>query len=412
MNPRTIAWTAALLLGGPGGLFAQAAPPAPPTLREVLEIALRRNPDIEAARARVDSAHGEQRIARALPNPLLGSAPNQPWQYTLTLPLDVTPQRLFRTRAASRGTDAAVDDATDVERQVKFGVRQAFLDVLLAERQRDLAGERREIFRRLLAADSARLHAGDIPQRELTKAELEEARADADFLRAVGQVHAARLALQLLMGTATPDTGFQIAGDLTYRAVDVPADSLGQFAMRSRPDLRAAGERLEQGRANGALATASLFPLPVLTFSHSTQVFPKGDVFSFGTRNSVGIGFTFPLFYFNGGERKLARAALDQSRITIQRLDAEVANDVATALDAYRSMRTLCERYESGLLARAQTVLETARYAYGIGAVSLLELLDAIATYSDTRSDYDRAVHDYWVAVYGLTRATGREWVP
>src|SRR5438132_3077833 len=143
MNPRTIAWTAALLLGGPGGLFAQAAPPAPPTLREVLEIALRRNPDIEAARAQVDSAHGEQRIARALPNPLLSSAPNHPWQYPLTLPLDVTPQRLFRTRAASRGTDAAVDDATDVERQVKFGVRQAFLDVLLAEeREREPDADR------------------------------------------------------------------------------------------------------------------------------------------------------------------------------------------------------------------------------------------------------------------------------
>src|SRR2546427_4920480 len=192
MNPRTIALTAALLLGGPGGLFAEAPPPGPPRLREGLGIALWGNRDIEAARARVDSAHGEQRIARALPNPLLGSAPNQPWQYTLTLPLDVTPQRLFRTRAASRGTDAAVDDATDVERQVKFGVRQAFLDVLLAERQQDLAGERRGIFPRLLAADFARLHAGGIPQRELTKAGLEGTRAGPQFPRAVGTGHAAR----------------------------------------------------------------------------------------------------------------------------------------------------------------------------------------------------------------------------
>jgi cobalt-zinc-cadmium efflux system outer membrane protein len=385
---------------------------AAPTLADVVTIALRTNPDLVLARLRADSAHGGQRIARALPNPQLGSAPNQPWQYTLTLPLDVTPQRFFRTRAAARGTDAARDDVIDVERQVRFGVRQAFLDVLLAERQRDLASERRDIFRRLLAADSARLHAGDIPERDLTKAELEEARADADYLRAVGQVHATRLALQLLMGSTAPDTGFQIAGDLAYRAVDVPVDSLSQFAMRSRPDVHAAGERLEQSQANSGLATAALFPLPVLTFSHSAQIFPKGDLFTFGTRNSIGFGFTFPLFYFNGGERQLARAAVEQARVSVRRLDAEVANDVATALDAYRSSRTLSERYESGLLARAQSVLETARYAYGTGAVSLLELLDAIATWSDTRAAYFGALHDYWISVYAVDRAVGTDFTP
>src|SRR4029077_3427743 len=121
----------------------------PPSLDAVVALALRNNPDIVLAHLRADWAHGEQRIARALPNPQLGSAPNQPWQYTVTLPLDITPQRLFRTRAAARGTDAALDDARDVERQVKFGVRRAFLDVLLAERHRDLIGERRDIFRQL-----------------------------------------------------------------------------------------------------------------------------------------------------------------------------------------------------------------------------------------------------------------------
>src|SRR2546428_7924859 len=172
MHPRTIALCTGLLLGGPVGLLAQS----PPTLRDVLEIALRRNPDIVAARVHVDSAHGEQRIARAMPNPVVNSAPNQPWQYTVSLPLDVTPQRLFRTRAAARGTDAARADAADVVRQVTFSVRQAFSDVLLAEQTRDLAAERREIFRQLLAADSVRLRSGDLPQREITKAELEFAR--------------------------------------------------------------------------------------------------------------------------------------------------------------------------------------------------------------------------------------------
>ncbi|HLZ45482.1 MAG TPA: TolC family protein [Gemmatimonadales bacterium] len=406
------AFAAAVLLPIAPSSHAQAVePPGPaPTLDQVVAIALQHNPDVVLARLNAESMRGEQRIARALPNPQLQSAPNQPWQYTITMPLDITPQRLLRTRAAARGSSAALDDAVDAEREVRFAARQAFLDVLLAERQRDLANERRDTFEQLLRADSARLVAGDIPPREVTKAELEEARAAADVARADGQVHAARLALQLIMGIASPDTGFRVAGELVYRAVDLPLDSLSQLAT-GRADVRAAAERVAQTKALDGLATASLFPLPVLTFSHSAQVFPRGDLFTFGTRNSIGVGFTFPLFYFNGGERQVARAAAAEARLDVQRLDARVANDVATALDAYRSTRMLSERYQSGLLARARDVLQTAQYAYRTGAVSLLELLDAIATYSDTRADYYAAVHDYWVAVYALARATGREWV-
>src|SRR2546422_3273087 len=84
----------------------RAQQPAAWSLERVLAVALRQNADILTARLRVDSAHGEQQIARAIPNPVLNSAPNLPWQYTVTLPLDVTPLRFLRTRAAGRGADA------------------------------------------------------------------------------------------------------------------------------------------------------------------------------------------------------------------------------------------------------------------------------------------------------------------
>ncbi|MFI5214660.1 MAG: TolC family protein, partial [Gemmatimonadales bacterium] len=392
----------------PPALGAQA-PPSAPDPRDVVAIALRHNPDILAARLRTDSAVGEQRIARAIPNPVVNSAPNQPWQYTVTVPLDVTPQRFLRTRAAARASDAALSDAADVVRQVTFAVRQAYVDVLLAEQQRELATERRDIFRQLLAADSARLRAGDVPQRDVIKAELELARADADRMRSDAQVHAARLALQLLMGVGTHDTAFTVAGGLAYAPVEIPADSLEALAAQ-RPDLQAAHARVEQSAALRSLANSLWIPLPELTYSyqHGGQ-FARGDLFTNGSSYALGFGFSLPLFYWNGGERQRSAAGLEQATVATRHVEAQVANDVATALDGYRSARSLAERYEGGLLAEARSVLETARYAYGTGAISLLELLDAIATWSDTRSDYITAVHDYWVSVYGLSRAVGRD---
>ncbi len=381
-------------------------------LDDVVAVALRQNPDILAARLRIDSAHGEQRIARAIPNPQMSSSPNQPWQYTVTLPLDVTPQRFLRTRAAGRGADAAVADVADVVRVVTFSVRQAFYDVLLAEQLRATAVQRRDIFRQLLAADSVRLRSGDVPLREVTKAELELSRAEADVTRTDARVHATRLALQLLMGIGDPDTGFAVVGGLSYRPVAVPDDSLAALAVSLRPDVRAARERLAQSEALGRLAGSLWIPVPELTLSHSTGPFGSDGLFSNGTPNAIGFAFTMPLLSWNGGERERSRAGLEQAQVATRRVQAQVANDVATALDDYRAARGLAERYEGGLLARAQSVLETARYAYGRGAISLLELLDAIATFTDTQTDYLTAVHDYWVSVFALSRAAGRDFGP
>src|SRR2546422_7309226 len=391
---------------------ARAQQPAVWTLERVLAVALRQNADILTARLRVDSAHGEQQIARAIPNPVLNSAPNQPWQYTVTLPLDVTPLRFLRTRAAGRGADAARSDVADVVRQVSFAVRQAFYDLMLAERQRELAGERREIFRQLLTADSTRLRSGDIAQRDVTRAEGEYARAEADLLRAAAQRHAARLTRQLRVRDAAPDTGFAVTGELAYRPVAIPVESLSAVAASLRPDVRAAQQRVAQSEALSTLAGRLWIPLPQVTFSHSSGPFDRGELFSNGTANAVGFGFTMPFLYWNGGERERSRAGLQQAQVASRRVQAQVATDLAMALDAYRSARGLAERYEGGLLAQADSALEMARYAYRAGTASLIDLLDAIRTYADTRADYNVAVHDYWVAVYGLDRAVGKDLLP
>ncbi len=402
-----------VMLAAAGAPAATAQAHGTATLVDVQAYALRHNPDILAARLRGDSAHGEQRIARQIPNPFLQSAPNQPWQYTVTMPLDVMPQRVYRTRAAARGTDAARADVDDVIRLVTFQVRQGFYDVLLSQRQREIAAERRDIFRQLLAADSARLKSGDVPAREVTKTELELARAEAGVTRADADVHAARLALQLLMGIDVPDTSFAADGEFTYQPITVPQDSLMALAIAMRPDLGAANQRVAQSQALDHLASSLWVPVPELTFSHQHGgTFASGDLFTNGSSNSLGFGFTFPIFYWNGGEREKSRAGLSQAQVTTHRVQAQVANDVATALDDYLAARALAQRYEGGLLTRAQNVLETARYAYRTGAISLLELLDAIQTWSETRGDYFTAIHDYWVAVFELSRATGQDFGP
>jgi outer membrane protein, heavy metal efflux system len=392
-----------LLLAGP----ACAQHSAAWTLDQVLATALRGNPDIVAARLAVDSARAEQAIARALPNPTYSVVPGTPFQQAVAATIDVGPQRLLRTRAAGRGTTAARLVSADVTRQVTFQVRQVFYDVLLADSLVAIARERRDIFRGLLAADSVRWKSGDVPERNVTKSELDLAGAEADLDRATAQAHAARLALQTLLGSAAPDTGFAISGTLAYQPVDLPLDSLGPLAEQNRPDMAAARARVGQTQSLRALATAELFPTPTVSV-----VYQSGAPFPNGSNYALGVSFAVPLFSWNAGERARAAAGVATAVALHRSVRTQVAAELAVAVDSFRVARDLAARYQGGLVAKATAALETARFAYQSGATSQLDLLDAVRTYSDTRASYYSVLRDYWVSIYALDRAVGKDLVP
>jgi len=126
----------------------------------------------------------------------------------------------------------------------------------------------------------------------------------------------------------------------------------------------------------------------------------------------LGVGLQLPLFYWNGGERARAAAVQGSAAANAEKVRIQVQNDLAVALDRFHAAQSLAERYESGLLQKARTALDQSRYAYQAGAASLLDLLDAIRTFSDSESDYLHSLRDYWVAVATLSAAAGRELTP
>ena len=372
------------------------------TLPQAIATALRSNPDARIARAAIDSARGEQRIAVALPNPTLSGLPNTPYQYAVSLPLDVMPSRLYRTRAAGIGVKASVLDRGDVLRQLRLSVTRAFLDVLLAQERHALARDRRAAVLQLLVADSARVRAGDAPARNLVRSEVELARADAEQARAAVDVQVARGMLQALMGIANPDTGFAAIGSLAYRALATPAESLAPLALANRADLNAAQLRLQGSRESQRLASSLVLPTPVVSYVRQyTGPFENGHFYS------LGVAFDLPLLNLRGGERERAAASVAGARFAQDRVTIGVQRDVAAAEAEFRIQRALVERYESGLLRRMDDGLTAVRYAYTRGASSLLDVLDAVRSNAEVRSDYVVALHDYWVSVHALNAAVG-----
>lgn len=374
------------------------------TLSQAITAALRDNPDVLTARGTLDSARSERRIAGASPNPTLMAVPNSPYQYAVSLPLDFMPSRFHRTQAASIGVDASEFDRRDMSRQVRVTVARSFYDILLAQERRTLARARVSAVTQLLAADSARFRAGDVPARNLVRSEVELARADAELARRNVDVQVARGVLQALMGVTRPDTGFVAVGSLDYRALAIPADSLGPLAVLHRDDLKAAMERVNGSRATQQLASSLVLPPPILSFVRQyTAPFESGHYYS------LGLAFDLPVFNLHGGERARAAAGVENARVAQRRTAISVQRDVAAAQAEFRIQQALVERYQSGLLRRIDESLDAVRYAYSRGANSLLDVLDAVRSQEEVRSDYVGALHDYWVSVYALDAAVGTD---
>jgi len=374
------------------------------TLADAVRYAIRHNPELGMARIRADSAIAEVRIARAYPNPQLQSTPGLPSQYSVTFPVDIGPQRHYRVSSQRHGVSAAAHDTSDIRRQLLFAVRQAYCDAQLSGGLNEIALEERGIVRLLLAGDSARLRAGAIPLRDVVKSRVELARAEAAVARAGANARGARVALQIVMGVANPDTALVVADTLDATEVWVPSDSVIAAAAANRPDLMAAIDRVDARKSDVSFARSLLLPMPnvgVVTQPH--------DPFISGSHYGLAVQLGLPLVNWFSGERSRANYSLTLAEQARDRQSLQIRGEVTTALDSLRTSRALLYRYQAGVLALSDSALTMARYAYAAGATSLVDLFDALRTQSAVRADYATALHDYRVSAFALRRATGIE---
>jgi cobalt-zinc-cadmium efflux system outer membrane protein len=171
-----------------------------------------------------------------------------------------------------------------------------------------------------------------------------------------------------------------------------------------RADVRAARVRTQESENSRRFANALLVPVPGLALvQQRDQPFPNGQFYA------LGVGVQLPVWNWFSGERERADAAVEQSKVAEERVRVQAATEIIGAIDQLRAAELLAKKLDAGLLEKARLSLETARFAYGAGAISYVEFLDAVRTYGEIRADAATAAHDYWVSAYAVVRAIGTE---
>ena len=84
-------------------------------------------------------------------------------------------------------------------------------------------------------------------------------------------------------------------------------------------------------------------------------------------------------------------------------------SDVEAAFAGFVTARTLVERMESTLLARARKARDITEIQYKAGSATLIDFLDSERTFIQTNTEYFTDLANYWTAVFQMEAAVGSE---
>jgi len=376
------------------------------------------NPTLRAGQIGIDESRALEITANLRPNPNLaiagdqidpfrGGPPHGPFAYLLTT-ADVSflwerqHKRGLRLESAQKATGVATSGQADLERNLLFNLRGAFVETLHQKAILNLAKENLAYYDHVLDVNRERYKAGGLAQVDLKRLELQRVQYLSDLQTADLNLRVAKIQLLMLLNDQTPVEKFDVIGPFDFVEQLPPLVDVRQAAIDTRPDLRAALQSVDKAKTDYRLAVANGSTDPILGFDVGRN--PPIDTY-------LGFNVSIPLRIFdrNQGEKRRTQLDINRNDRLAAATRALVFNDVDSAFATVNSSVILLKPYKDQYLEEASSVRDTIAFSYQHGAASLLDFLNAQADYRAVQVNYLNLVASYLNAASQLNLAVGRE---
>lgn len=381
------------------------------------------NPVLKADAINVDEMKAEEITAFLRPNPQYtistdGTqlAPhNGSWQPTKGSQLvnsfaylhERQHKRELRLESAKEGTQIAKSLHSDLDRNMLFNLRVAFVSVLQAKAVLDLTKQELDYYDHIIQISQERRKVGDMAQIDLDRVELQRVQYESDWQSAEVALRTAKIQLLQMLDGKTPVDQFDVQGPFDFSDQLKPLDDFRQIAVDSRPDLRAAVESLQQAKTNYKLAVSNGSTDPTFSawYSYNPSFNNPND------QHTLGLSVSVPLRIFdrNQGEKKRTQLDIGRTQSLEDAARARVFTDVDSAYAQLNSNIILLKPYKAKYLDQAVRVRETVTFAWQHGAASLMDFLNAQSDYRQVQLSYTQLVGSYLTAAGQLNLAIGQE---
>jgi outer membrane protein TolC len=423
---------------------------APWTLSRCIQAALRYSPDLAAATADIAAAQGRLREAEAgrygeagytqllgLVNKASGNAvsstdskndffnglgPFTRMDLHLAVPLLTFGKLQAALEAAQHGLASEHAHSAERREAIIASTKQLYYGLLLARQLADILHDMQETLDKAVATTEKRLAEKTPGTTELDLLKLKVGRAR--FAKGVADVNAsaqlARSALARTVGVPDGEPGgieFEVA-DRKLQPVKAelkPLDDYLPHALDGRPEWAQLEAGVAAQRAKVALEEADYYPKVFLStglqFARAGNRTEQNNPFAYDDFNylrPVGVlGMNWDLNFWNTGAKvDQERAALDRLRALRRDAETGLPLELRTAyIEVTKQRETLTAAEDGRKAGRGLLILTVSNFDLAIGTAE--ELFNGLGAYTESSSDYYRAVHDYNVAVASLSRIVG-----
>jgi outer membrane protein, heavy metal efflux system len=404
-----LAWVLGIFLAW-GSLFPlHAEGPQKPALKlkALIEEALNKNPDVQAARSRWEVLKERPSQAGSLDDPILGlgivNLPTDTFSFrkedmtmkevSVTQRLPYPGKRPLRSEIAQREAEAAYSDYGETRNRVSRDMKMAFFELFYVTKAAEVTEKNREILKLLNQIAETRYSVGEGVHTDVLKAQVELSKM-IDELIVLNQ---SKRSAKARINTLLHQPAFAPLGEpeeVGPERFSVDPEELVKEAVAKRPLLQTIKNVVERNRAGLRLAEKDYYPDFDLKLAYGQR--DDGPNGRRADMVTAMVGINLPLWYKSKQERKVTesqkdvRAAEDQLRATTNDIRFMIGDKLTEIERAERSLELL----KTGIIPLATLSLDSAMSSYRANKVDFITVLDSLMTLFRYEVQYYRLLTD------------------
>jgi len=396
-----------------------AAQGEPPTIRigELVDEALRVNPDVLAAQKAVEAARQRPIQAGSLPDPMfsagyaaagapypgagLGREPTASIGATVSQTLPGPGKLKLRSTIAQREADEAYQAYVQTQLRVVSQLKQAYHELHHAWVELEVIERSRSLMDRIVRVTEARYAVGQAQQQDILKAQTQISLLETRKVKTLQNRQRAEAEMNMLLARP-PEAPVGKPPMQMAKEVLVTLGQLNAAARENSPLLRGAGKRIE--RTELALNLSRKEKTPDYTVS--------AGYFNMGTMPDMyqfRLDFNLPNIFT--AKKRAAAAEQYQTLSQMRRMYESTDQNILFRLkDDWLSSSTswsLMQTYATTLIPQATLTLESSLASYQTGRVDFATLLMNLQAVLEYELNYHEEMKNYHLSLVRLEEITG-----
>ncbi len=386
----------------------------PLDLQQLIDEALKNNPELISAKYRVEAFKEVPSQMGALDDPKIeiGLLKVPTSSLSLSEPMkEITvmqslpyPGKLsLKSEMARREAEAVEEEYIDIEIKLIQMVKEAYYDLYFVYKSIEITEKNKMTLKDFVNVAEAKYAVGKGLQQDVLKAQVGLSRTIDELIRLEKERQSAEARLNVLMNRL-PQSPLGKPKDIKMTSFNFAIEELQSIAEENRPLLKGLKRMIERYKAAYNLAKLEYYP----NFDVGVSVGQEGDSMNY---LSGKISMNIPLWYKTKQDRKIAEESYNVNSLT-HRYNAaknEIFLKIKEIIAEEEKGRKLIELFSTGIIPQASQTVDSAMLAYQVNKVDLFNLLDNQIILFNYQIQYEKVLTDYEKKLAELEAVVGKK---